>query len=125
MKVSFQQFLVLLIAIIAFTSCQQKETATRYVIGDDVSYLLLGSESTKDELQDIAADFMDLQDIEVDFSGTLYDTDGKIINLNLKVTTENGGGSVSSSSSFSSPSSAGFIVSDNSFKISSNLKLDL
>ncbi len=119
MKLSVQCFLVALLAIISLFSCQEKDAMTRYVIDDEVSYLLLGSEVTKEELQDIASEFKSIQDIDIDFDGTIYDTEGRVVKLNLKVATKNGEGEITNAST----TSAGFFVDEHSFRISNNLRI--
>ncbi len=121
MKVFLHHFLILILTIIGLSSCLVSSKETRYVIGDDVSYLVLGSETTEQELKEIAAEFKSLQDIDVDFEGSIYDSQGRIVSVDLKVSTQNGSGTVSSSYQ---SGSAGFIVKDNSFRISSNLRLN-
>lgn len=115
-----QYVLLAIFVIIGLSSCQSHQTSTKYVIGDDKSYLLLGSDVTEQELEDIASDFKSLQDIDIDFDGTLYDDEGKVINLNLKVSTKNGEGEITNATRIAS---AGFIVDDYTFQISNNLSL--
>lgn len=127
MKYSNLNLLVFFIIIASWTSCQYNsatsyvfglESTTKYKIGDDVSYLVIGSDATEERLQEIAAKFKAEQDIDISTEGTQYDDDGYAVNLKLKVSTKNGRGGLSSSES-NVP--AGFVVEKNSFRIGSNL----
>ena len=116
MKLLYNYTIVILLVMISMTSCETDST-TRYVIGDDLSYLVLGSDVTKDELQEIVTEFKTNQDIDIDFDGTEYDAASKVVSLTFKVSARGNEGAISSAPVHG----AGFIIDNNNFRVSNNL----
>jgi hypothetical protein len=80
----------LTIVLLLFFSACQVETKTEYKINDEVAMLAVGSDATDSLLTEIAKDFKSQKGIEVDFSESKFDDNGKITHLDLIVRLSDG-----------------------------------
>lgn len=70
--------------ILLLSACAM-QSETEYLISEEKVYLKIGTNTTKDELIKISAEFLAKRNISIDFQDSEFDDDGKIINLDLNV----------------------------------------
>lgn len=75
----------LTIALLLFFSACQIESQTEYKINEDVALLAVGSDATDSLLTEIAKEFEAKKGIQLDFSESKFDEEGKIVYLDLIV----------------------------------------
>lgn len=79
-----------------FLSACQVVTYTEYVIDDGVAKLIVGNDATEEMLEEIAQEFEEIRGIELDYTGSKFENDGRITYLKLKVKTKGSTGGVES-----------------------------
>tara|TARA_B110000093_G_C12711400_1_gene302336 strand:- start:177 stop:545 length:369 start_codon:yes stop_codon:yes gene_type:complete len=83
--------IILLLICISTLSCAKIEAGkTSYSTDTEKVYLIITENTTKDELTKIAAEFKLVKNIDIDFSETIFYSDGKVKNLNLEVDCNDG-----------------------------------
>ena len=79
----------LLICLLFLTSCI-KESQTQYSIDEDQVYLVITQNTTKEELAKIAVELKERKNIDLDYSNSLFQANGKISELKLTVDCNDG-----------------------------------
>ena len=67
-----------------FLSACQVVTYTEYVIDDGVAKLIVGNDATEEMLEEIAQDFEEIRGIELDYTGSKFENDGRITSSKKK-----------------------------------------
>ncbi len=93
--------ILLSLCIITLSGCL-KEKQTQYSTDTEEVFLVITENTTKQELIQIAAEFKEKRNIDIDFSKSEFSGSGKILNLDLKVDCNDGfkGTTAGSSESF-------------------------
>ena len=78
-------------------SCSPKELPTSIVLNDNVIEVKFSYMTTKDEMIEVKSQLKDQYNIEMQFEGSRFFENGKLRDLNLKVTLPNGTGGTTSS----------------------------
>lgn len=102
-----------LIAIIVLLSACKIETQTEYKMNNEEAYLAVGTDATKEMMTSIAEEFEENKSIELDFSKSKFDEEGKIEYLNLMVKTGGVKGGVESDFTSVSGERPGFQINFN------------
>ena len=66
------------------SSCAMNQD-TEYLNSDEKVYLKVATNTTEEELVNIAAELLAERNITIDFQGSEFDNNGKLVNLDLKV----------------------------------------
>ena len=80
---------LLLICVFLLSSCV-KESQTQYAIDENQAYLVITQNTTKKELEKIAALFKEKKNIDMNYSQSKFARNGKIIELSLEVDCNDG-----------------------------------
>jgi hypothetical protein len=67
-----------------------KEKQTQYSVDSEEVFLVITENTTKKELVQIAAEFKEKRNIDIDFSRSQFSDKGKILDLDLKVDCNDG-----------------------------------
>ena len=81
--------LFFLFFILLLSSCSNN-SETEYLISDEKVYLKVGTNTSEEELVKISTELLAERNITVDFQGSEFDDDGKLMYLNLKVDCNDG-----------------------------------
>jgi uncharacterized protein YxeA len=81
--------LFLLVCLLFLTGCL-KESQTQFSIGEDQVFLVITPNTTKEELAQIAIEFKEKKNIDIDYSKSTFSADGKISEVNLVVDCNDG-----------------------------------
>jgi len=77
------------ICFITLLGCT-KEKQTQYSVNSEEVFLVVTENTTKEELVQIAAEFKERRNIDIDFSKSKFSDNGKILDLDLKVDCNDG-----------------------------------
>jgi hypothetical protein len=82
--------LIFISVLTTFLGCTPKDLPTQVLMNEELIEVKLSYMSTKDELQNVQSQLSIQYDIDFNFKNSTFFEDGKLRDLNLKVTLPNG-----------------------------------